>query len=322
MERVVEVGDQPVLLSGAEGRRAVALERLLGRMPISHASPKLTIQYLAEGPELPARPPDARTLQIELWFEGEGLLARERSGISAEVSGDEVWFGGASLDPTAALHRLVQVVLTHALFRCDRFVLHAGAIEQEGRAWLLLGGSGMGKSTLAFAALNAAWRVLSDDIVILRRSEQGFEVAGLIARPFVVPRELLEALEEQGEPVIGDVRQRHVLTDVSPQPGWTALGGCLLVAHADGPEGNLTRVEPSSSLAGLLLSFVGSINPRLLPSFFGAACILARYPSFQLTQGRDPSARLLGAQACLAELAGSAEVASADHAETQRDLWI
>lgn len=307
MERVVEVGDQPVLLSAADGRRAVALERLLGTMPVSHASPKVTIQYLADGPDLPTRPPNVRTSEIELWFEGDGLVALERSGISASVRGDEVWFGGASLDPTAALNRLIKVVLTHALFPYERFVLHAGAIAQGPRAWVLLGGSGMGKSTVAFAALNAGWRVLSDDIVILRHSGQSFEVAGFVARPFLVPRELLGAFEERRDPVSSDRRERQVLTEVSPQPGWAAVAGSVLAAHADGPQGSLTRIQSPSSLARLLLSFVGSINPRLLPAFFATACLLARYPSFQLTQSRDASARLLGAQKCLAELAQQGE---------------
>jgi hypothetical protein len=299
MERVVDIGDQAVLVSATEGRRAIALERLLGGMPPSCASPTVTIQYLAHGPDIPERAADARSAQIELWFEGEGVVARERSGISARVDGGEVWIGGASFDLTDALDRLSQVVLAHALFPHGRFVLHAGAISLEQRAWLLLGASGMGKSTVAFAALTAGWSVLSDDIVILRGSGQGFEVAGMVSRPLVVPRELLQ---QPGDPLINDSRQRHVLTEVRPEPGWAEVAGSLLVAHAAGHQAGLTRIEEPSILAGLLSSFAGSINPRLLPTFFAAACSLAGSPSFQLTQSADPSARLLSAQERLAEL--------------------
>ncbi len=303
MERAIEVGDVPVLLAAADRRRSEALEQVLGRLPAAQAPPRSAIRFMVEGPELPGHAPDVRSAELQLWFEGADVLALEASGLCVGVSAGEVCLGGPSIDLAGGLDRLFQVLLTHALFPHRRYLLHAGAITHRDRAWLLLGGSGMGKSSLALAAIQAGWSVLGDDLVILRRGQdETFEVAGLAARPLVVPRELLSPLTQQGEPLAGDDRGRNVLRELSTRPGWFRLGGCVVAAHGDGTEGSLSRIDSSSTLAALLRSYVGAINPGLLPAFFAAACILARRPGFELLQGRDPGARLQGAQACLAEL--------------------
>lgn len=49
----------------------------------------------------------------------------------------------------------------------DRQPLHAAALERDGAALLLAGRSGVGKSTLVYAALRAGFRVLTEDCVFL-----------------------------------------------------------------------------------------------------------------------------------------------------------
>jgi hypothetical protein len=65
-------------------------------------------------------------------------------------------------------------VLDHlALFlvtNLDRHPLHAAGIERDGKAVLLVGSSGLGKSSLTYAAMRAGWRVLADDAVYVQRS--------------------------------------------------------------------------------------------------------------------------------------------------------
>ena len=53
------------------------------------------------------------------------------------------------------------------------FPLHASSIVINGRAVLLVGNSGLGKSTLGSAALCAGYRLLSDDITVIRLNEDG-----------------------------------------------------------------------------------------------------------------------------------------------------
>jgi hypothetical protein len=61
--------------------------------------------------------------------------------------------------------------LTIALLsRLDRQPVHAAAIVHEGAAILLAGPSGVGKSTLAYAAACAGFGVLAEDVVYVQRS--------------------------------------------------------------------------------------------------------------------------------------------------------
>ena len=50
-------------------------------------------------------------------------------------------------------------------------LLHAGVVERNGRAVILPGGSGAGKSTLCAALTSRGWRLLSDELAMLRPSD-------------------------------------------------------------------------------------------------------------------------------------------------------
>jgi predicted ATPase len=55
-----------------------------------------------------------------------------------------------------------------------RYLVHAaGAVDPSGRAWLLAGDSGTGKSTLAYALSRAGWTILGDDGVLIERDATG-----------------------------------------------------------------------------------------------------------------------------------------------------
>lgn len=76
-----------------------------------------------------------------------------------------------ALDPAAAADQVHALVFRELLDRVDRFVvLHAAALSREGRAVLVSGPSGAGKTTLALALLEAGWRLLSDDFAPLERA--------------------------------------------------------------------------------------------------------------------------------------------------------
>jgi len=56
-----------------------------------------------------------------------------------------------------------------------RYLLHAaGAVDLQGRAWLLAGDSGSGKSTLGYALTRAGWTSLGDDGVLVESAADGF----------------------------------------------------------------------------------------------------------------------------------------------------
>lgn len=91
---------------------------------------------------------------------------------SAGPGGPRVELGGRSVrSPSAAQlahHAHLVLVNAAAALAEDRRVIHAGAVVKEGRALILAGHSGWGKSTTSLALVQRGWRLLSDDFAVLR----------------------------------------------------------------------------------------------------------------------------------------------------------
>lgn len=77
---------------------------------------------------------------------------------------------------------LIGSVFGALLHQRGDFPLHAGCIEFEGKAILFTGPSGAGKSTLSAALLQRGHRILGDDVIVIRKSDQGFLAAPTVAR--------------------------------------------------------------------------------------------------------------------------------------------
>lgn len=74
------------------------------------------------------------------------------------------------LDPARAPEQAFGAIFRSLLDRVAGFlVLHAAAVERDGRAFLVAGPSGTGKTTLALGLLERGWRLLSDDFAPLER---------------------------------------------------------------------------------------------------------------------------------------------------------
>lgn len=81
----------------------------------------------------------------------------------------DAWVTDALVADTAhfrygVLEALALALLTHS----DRMPLHAAALERDGRAVLLAGPSGVGKSTVTLSASRAGWNVLAEDVVYIQ----------------------------------------------------------------------------------------------------------------------------------------------------------
>ena len=83
-------------------------------------------------------------------------------------AGDGLWL---------ASHPLLTLPLMEALKRRGQYSLHAAGLSLNGRALLLAGGRGAGKSTLAITLLRAGFGFLGDDIVFLSRDDDGLRVS-------------------------------------------------------------------------------------------------------------------------------------------------
>jgi len=75
-----------------------------------------------------------------------------------------------------ALDSLLRILLTVVLLPRRGFLLHAASIVRDGRAYIFMGRSGAGKSTVA--SLSPAGSVLTDEISLLRFSEGSWQAYG------------------------------------------------------------------------------------------------------------------------------------------------
>jgi hypothetical protein len=117
----------------------------------------------ATGAPVTARMPDAE--RVLLQTAGSVALVDLRRGdavlyVTAALLADAEHFRYSVLEgPT--------LVLVAAR---DRLPVHAAMIARAGRAVVLVGPSGRGKSTVAYAAMRRGWRVLADDAVYVQTS--------------------------------------------------------------------------------------------------------------------------------------------------------
>lgn len=99
--------------------------------------------------------------------------------------GDPI-FLGAKLDEVPAANRLQLIVVEpvrERLAKLGYLALHAGAASKNGTAVLLLGDSRSGKSTLSSKLASEGWAFHGDDIVFIRPTDDGFELAPMPLRP-------------------------------------------------------------------------------------------------------------------------------------------
>ncbi|MFQ5466609.1 MAG: HprK-related kinase A [Kiloniellaceae bacterium] len=106
-------------------------------------------------------------------FTVELRRARGRFGLPARRGAMQAHIAGAAaFDPFPAAY--AYPMLESAFNWCIatdllRYItFHAAAVERGGRALVLTGPSGSGKSTLAAALSRSGWRLLSDELVLLR----------------------------------------------------------------------------------------------------------------------------------------------------------
>jgi hypothetical protein len=309
---VVDVAGVPVGLRASDEVRGRSLRATLEGFDTTRADALVTIAVDAERVAPPDAEPQSQLYHIKYWEAPGDAVVGGSAGLLLFVDGSE---SRAHLPDLAALtdfEGCVFLPLTWLLARHARFVLHGAAVERDGVAFLVLGHSGMGKSTLAAAALEAGWRVLADDVVIVRAEDTGsaperassFRIHGVHRTP-AFPIEIGGPLTESATP-LGDVRDRaelprHVLTG-----GEHDLAGVVLLAHSEHDEGSLTRASGARVLPLLLQSFAGSIDRQLRTQFFATAGALSRLPVWELGHAADASRRreqaVLHLDRCVREL--------------------
>jgi hypothetical protein len=136
----------------------------------------------------------------------------------------------------------------------DRQPLHAAALERDGTALLLAGRSGVGKSTLVYAALRAGLRVLTEDCVFLQSLPEA-RVWGMPGSVHLMPEAVRWFPELAGRaPVVRPNGKRKIAVDLreagaaAPAAPVRRAGICLL---ARGPRPSLEVLSPHAVAAEL-----------------------------------------------------------------------
>ena len=127
----------------------------------------------------------------------------------------------------------------------------AGAVDDQGRAWLLTGASGSGKSTLAYALARAGWTILGDDAVIVdlrgdRPVAHGWRDPLQVSTALVTHFQELAAIEARPHP--DDPRLR---VPVWPRQARAAPVGAVVFVER-GDEDRLAPLAPHLALTGLI----------------------------------------------------------------------
>ena len=142
--------------------------------------------------------------------------------VSIEVDGDVLydWLSRRVVIPMAEW--ALNVCVFHRSHRF--FMLHAAVVERDGRAALFSGKAGSGKSTLCAALVHRGWRLLSDEVALIRPED---------GRILPVPRPV--GLKEGS---IGVIRRWAPEAVLGPEWPGTAKGA---VAHMLPPPGSVER---------------------------------------------------------------------------------
>jgi hypothetical protein len=294
--RVVAVGDVPVLFKATDPTRAEALERFLAGFASNVGPEDASVRLGARLPAMPRRRADHVVDGFDLWTAGPTMHVDLAPTARATANESTALVGVTDEAALRSFPVAFLFVATHLLALRDRFLIHAGAVVHRGRAYVVVGESGMGKSTLIGAALGSDWKALADDMTVLRSDGPHLAATG-IRRPIAVPAEVTPSVG--AELIPGDPRRRRVVLPTALESGWFPVAGLIAVGHAASSTGHLTPLAGQEALRLVLRSFTSVANPDLLRRFFGSAAALSRLPGWRLEHGADPATRLESARRLL-----------------------
>lgn len=301
----VAIADVPVVLAGPDAAALYASLSAAPTWPGQPAADTSVLRLHAEQGSItpPTTPPDHTYQHLRTWDLASLTLVSTAPDQFAEVTES-----AALLDPGASprrgLHTLLLPVLARLFSQRGHLVLHSAGLLVDGQAVVALAGSGQGKSTLVTAALTAGHGVLSDDLIVLRRSASGLEVAG-IPVPLALPADLSHA-QVVGEPLAGDARARHaVAAGHQLRPGWHPLAATILIEHSQTASGHLLPAEPAAAFHRAMGCAPDGIRAETAKHAFTYAAALRRLPAWHLGHAADPDRRLDHAAQRLSEIAAA-----------------
>lgn len=175
------------------------------------------------------------------------LLAATFTPGPATVTG-RVSEGVLEAAPALAARYLLEAPVTYVLAQRRYRVVHAAAVVLDGRAVVIRGAAGAGKSTLAGACLAAGLDLLADESLLVSRADPDALLAAVRDLAFSRESARLTGLLSRAEPAFtgGEEKLRVDLSaGSSPARRRARRVATVLLGRRDGPL-SLTRIPPAN----------------------------------------------------------------------------
>ncbi len=247
-------GDREVILefaatvfrfSGLSGTQASRVEKRYGRVVSKAPASTEVVHTQVRKAPLPVHDDPMRYSANNLYTP---VSRHDRGGLEVEGFGFQ-----ARIDLTPDFHGLLwgedekllarpivfenylRTAAAYAALRRQGLFLHSAGVVVSDKAWLFLGRSGAGKTTLSRLAMEEGAAVLSDDANILRPDARGCYRAGPV--PFAGELGDVNREARQDYPVAGlfwlEQSDRSACLDMSPALQWARVMACCPVVNVD-----------------------------------------------------------------------------------------
>jgi hypothetical protein len=168
-------------------------------------------------------------------------------------------------------------------------VLHAGCAVHAGDGVLVLGPSGIGKSTLVAGLGSAGWSVLGDDAVIVTQEEDTWVATAVNPTLRLLPDSLSSLFPSpQAGSAVAQYTTKRQVSFSAPAPARAPISA-LFFLHCDSAVG-VRAMRPSETCMGLITNSF-ALDPtdarRAGSRLHSAAAISASTPAYELTYPRD-----------------------------------
>lgn len=200
--------------------------------------------------------------------------------------------GGRGTDYVEPVQYLFESVKDEVLYcfvtaRRDLMWVHAGGVEQGGKAILFAGPSGNGKSTMVTVLCERGWRFLSDDIAPIRMDED--EVLPFPQKP----RRRIDPGREVTPDTLGLLERESVVIDPAlVQRSATHIGGIVFPVFRAGAPAELRRV-PQGDAAFKLIRDCTNFADHRAAAVARAARLARTIPVYELKYSNRREAQAL-----------------------------
>ncbi|MCI0398581.1 MAG: hypothetical protein L0332_23460 [Chloroflexi bacterium] len=270
--------------------------------PASTADPDLCyhLDLVDQPPEPPSGAPQFRQGDLLAYYlDGETAVAhfprfgRLQLNLARGVTEGQIV--PAALRTYGVLEDIIAIGLSPHLRRRGLFLLHAFAAASYGRAALLVGGIGAGKTTTGMALLDAGWQLLSNDSPVVNEVAEVLSYPGVLAAyPDTLARFAATAHLATTTPG-QEGRPKIVVPAESLWPGvWLdkAPAGAIFFPQIEARSGHaLEPLTPPEALRRLLPHAVEQWDRPLIPRHLAALRRLVEAaPAYTLRLGPEVAA--------------------------------